>query len=151
MKAKLAVLSAAALFMTAPAFAHISIWPRDSMVGATEKYTLRVPNENKMPSTSVELDVPEGIVVETLAMPGNWKYELKKTGDKITGIVWQVNIPPAEFVELSFIARNPGATVKQVVWGIRQKFSDGHTEDMTKGADGKVRVPATTNMTPRPQ
>ena len=140
----------AALIPCVTAYAHISVWPRESMAGGIEKYTLRVPTEGKIPTTSVELDVPEGVVFEAVEMSGTWKHEFKRQGDKIIGVVWHVNIPPAELVELSFIVRNPGAAAKQIVWPMRQKFSDGHTEEMTKGADGNIRVPATVKLNPRP-
>jgi len=35
----------AMLLVAAPAFAHVGVAPRESKLGATETYTLRVPSE----------------------------------------------------------------------------------------------------------
>src|SRR5690349_14952981 len=87
--------------------AHISIWPRESSPGATEKYVVRIPSEGKVATTSVDLEVPEGVVVETMQSPAGFKYTVKRNGDTISAITWQVNVPPGEFIEVAFVARNP--------------------------------------------
>jgi uncharacterized protein YcnI len=116
--------------------AHITIAPAQSMAGGTEKYTLRVPTEGKVAT------------VEVVAMPNGWKHELKRQGDRITGIVWTLNIPPGEFVEFSFVARNPRDKA-EVVWQLRQRFADGTVSDWTKGPNG-VRSTSMTKLAPRP-
>lgn len=129
--------------------AHITIAPNQSMQGATEKYVLRVPTESKVATVGAELDVPEGIVVEAVAVPNGWKHELKRDANgRIVGIVWTMNIPPGEFAEFSFVARNPRDKV-EVVWGLRQRFADGKVEDFTKGPNG-IRPTAITKLAPRP-
>lgn len=128
--------------------AHITIAPAQSMAGATEKYTLRVPTEGKVATVAAEVDIPEGVIVEVVAMPNGWKHELKRQGDRITGIVWTLNIPPGEFVEFSFVARNPRDKA-EVVWQLRQRFADGTVSDWTKGPNG-VRSTSMTKLAPRP-
>jgi uncharacterized protein YcnI len=130
------------------AHAHITIAPTQSMAGATEKYTLRVPTEGKVATVAAEVDVPEGVIVETVGMPNGWKYELKRQGDRISGIVWTLNIPPGEFVEFSFVARNPRDKA-EVVWQLRQRFADGTVSDWTKGPNG-IRSTSMTKLAPRP-
>jgi uncharacterized protein YcnI len=142
--ASLLLVSAASL-----AYAHVTITPNQSMHGATEKYTVRVPTEGQVATIGAELDVPERVVVETVAVPNGWKYELKRDANKrITGIVWTMNVPPGEFVELAFVARNPRDRT-ELVWGLRQKFADGKVEDFTKGPNG-IRPTAVTKLNPRP-
>src|SRR5829696_4998905 len=129
--------------------AHITIAPNQSMQGATEKYVLRVPTESKVATVAAELDVPEGVIVEAVAVPNGWKYELKRDANgRIVGIVWVMNIPPGEFAEFSFVARNPRDKA-EVVWGLRQRFADGKVEDFTKGPNG-IRSTAMTKLAPRP-
>lgn len=128
--------------------AHITIAPTQSMAGATEKYTLRVPTEGKVATVAAEVDVPEGVIVETVGMPNGWKYELKRQGDRISGIVWTLTIPPGEFVEFSFVARNPRDKA-EVVWQLRQRFADGTVSDWTKGPNG-IRSTSMTKLAPRP-
>src|SRR5215216_5690489 len=103
-------VAAASLVLAIPtvASAHTTIWPRESMAGATEKYTVRVPSEGKLATIAAELEVPDGVVVEVVGSPAGWKYEVKRRDDgRIVAITWQMNIKPGEFSEFSFIARNP--------------------------------------------
>jgi uncharacterized protein YcnI len=131
------------------AFAHVSITPNQSLQGATEKYVVRVPTESQVATVGAELDVPEGVVVETVSVPNGWKYELKRNAsNRIVGIVWTMNVPPGEFVEFAFVARNPRDKT-ELVWGLRQRLADGRVEDFTKGPNG-TRPTAVTRLAPRP-
>jgi hypothetical protein len=73
--------------------------------------------------------------------------ELGRDG-RITGIVWTLSVPPGEFAEFAFIARNP-RDKSEIVWTLRQRFADGTVSDWTKGPNG-VRPTAVTKLTPRP-
>jgi uncharacterized protein YcnI len=143
-------LAAALAAMTAAAAeAHIVIAPNQSTQGATEKFTLRVPTEGTVATVAAEVDIPAGVVVETVAMPAGWKYELKRDADKrIIGIVWTMTIPPGEFAEFAFTGRLPREGT-QVVWTLRQKFADGTVSDWTKTPAGAIRPTAITKMAPR--
>jgi len=128
------------------AWAHISVVPRESTAGATEKYVVRAPTEGKLTSKSVVLEVPEGVTVEALAVPQGWKQEVKKEGERIVAITWLMDVKPGEFIEFSFVARNP-RDKDRLVWNVKQHFSDGSVQDMTNGANG-VRPSVVTKLTP---
>jgi len=132
----------------AVAHAHITIAPTQSMAGATEKYVLRVPSEGKVATVAAELEVPDGVSVEAVAVPNGWKHEIKRQGDRIVAITWTMNIPPGEFAEFAFVARNPRDET-QIVWTLRQRFADGTVSDWTKGPNG-IRPSAITKLAPRP-
>src|SRR5688500_8792888 len=89
------------------AAAHVTVWPRESAAGAYEKYTVRVPAEGAVATASVELQIPEGVAVVSMAAPAGFTYELKKAANRVVRIVWTMKINPGEFVELGFMARNP--------------------------------------------
>jgi uncharacterized protein YcnI len=146
--ARLSLSLALVALCASAAHAHITIAPTQSIAGATEKYTLRVPTEGKVATVAAEVDIPEGVIVEVVAMPNGWKHELKRQGDRITGIVWTLNIPPGEFVEFSFVARNPRDKA-EVIWQLRQRFADGTVSDWTKGPNG-IRSTSMTKLAPRP-
>src|SRR5215204_2682681 len=135
-----------AVMMSAVVQAHVSISPRQSAAGATEKYTVRVPTESKVMTIGAEMDVPDGVTIETVAAPAGWTYELKCAGDRVVGISWKMDIKPGEFAEFSFVARNP-RDKEQLVWGLRQKFADGTVQDFTKGPNG-IRPTAVVKLTP---
>ncbi len=142
-----AVLGAVlALLIPAVAHGHVSISPRQSTAGATEKYVVRVPTEGKVTTTGAELEVPAGVVVETLAIPAGWTYELKRQNDRIVAISWKMDIKPGEFAEFAFVARNPRDQTR-LVWTLRQRFADGTVTDWTTGPNG-TRPTAIVRLTP---
>ncbi len=59
-----------------------------------------------------------------------------------------MNIPPGEFAEFPFVARTPRDKA-EVVWTLRQRFSDGTVSDSTEGPNG-IRSTSMTKLTPRP-
>ena len=142
------MLSVALLLIPAVAQSHVSIWPRESQVGATEKYTVRVPTEGKITTVGADMEVPEGVVIETIAMPQGWKYEVKRQGERIVGISWTMDIKPGEFAEFGFVARNPRDR-NQLVWKLKQRFVDGTVTDWTTGPNG-TRPTAVVKLAPRP-
>ena len=127
-----------ALLIPASAYAHVSVAPRASKPGAEETYTVRVPTEKAVATTTVELEVPEGVTISKVADVESAKHEEKKTGDRITMITWTREIKPRESAEFSFIAKNP-ATGEKIVWKIHQRYADGTVSDW---------APATTLTTP---
>jgi uncharacterized protein YcnI len=141
-------VAAMAFVLSAVVQAHVSIWPRESSPGATEKYVLRIPSEGKVATTAVDIEIPDGVVVETLAAPAGWKYEVKRKDDRIVAITWQVNVKPGEFIEVAFVARNPRGEQTQIVWTLRQHFSDGTVSDWTKAPNGSTRPTAITKLVP---
>lgn len=146
--ARLCVVAAAVAVIPSVAHAHITIAPTQSMAGATEKYVLRVPSEGKVATVAAELEVPEGVIVEAVAVPNGWKHEIKRQGDRIVAITWTMSIPPGEFAEFAFVARNPRDKT-ELVWTLRQRFADGTVSDWTKGPNG-IRPTAVTKLAPRP-
>jgi uncharacterized protein YcnI len=89
---RIAAAVAMGMMGSAIAQAHITIAPNQSMAGATEKYVLRVPTEGKVATVAAELDIPEGVVVEVVGMPGV-KYEAKRNAEnRITNLVWTMNV-----------------------------------------------------------
>jgi uncharacterized protein YcnI len=135
-----------ALLIPIGALAHVSITPRESTAGATEKYVVRVPTEGTVATTSAELEVPDGVTIETLAIPAGWKYQVKRKDDRIVAITWQMDIKPGEFAEFAFVARNPRDKT-ELVWSLRQRFADGTVTDWTTGPTG-TRPTAVTKLAP---
>jgi uncharacterized protein YcnI len=118
------------------AAAHVTVWPRESSAGAWEKYVVRVPTEGKVATQSVELRVPEGVEVVSIGTPNAYTYEAKRTGSKITSIVWTMTIKPGEFAEFPFMARNP-KQAGEVRWEAIQRFADGTSTEWTGPARDK--------------
>lgn len=140
-------VSAALLLLAAPAWAHVTVSPRESRPGASERYTVRVPTEGKVSTVEVELEIPEGMTITPHAQMG-WTHTLKRTGDRVTSIVWAMEIKPGEFAEFVFIGRNP-KNGTAVVWKAHQRHADGTTVDWV-GEEGTRRPAAVTTLVASP-
>jgi uncharacterized protein YcnI len=140
-------LSTAALIvaMSAIADAHVGIGPKQSQANAAQTYTIRVPAEGTVPTTSLELEVPPGVEVISVHAPAGISYELKKEGARIVRIVWSMSLQPGAVAELSLMARNPGPG--QVFWKSHQHFADG-TVNHYDGPDKSRRPAITTTLVP---
>ena len=54
-----AVAATLTLLVPMVADAHVSISPRESTAGATEKYVVRIPTEGKVATVAADLEVPD--------------------------------------------------------------------------------------------
>ena len=141
-----AAVAAILVLVPAAVQAHVSITPRESTHGATEKYLIRIPTEGKVATTGAEIEFPAGVIVETIQAPMGWTYEVKRQDDRIVSMTIQADVKPGEFIEVGFVARNPRQG-SQIVWTLRQRFADGTVTDWTKGPTG-TRPTAVTKLTP---
>ena len=106
--------------------AHIMVSPPDSKAGATQRYELRVHNEGKVATTSVELAIPDGVTVTDVAKPAMGTFTTAKTGDRITSITWTVEVAPSKYLALPFTAKNPDGA-KSLQWNVKERLADGST------------------------
>ena len=106
------------------ASAHVTVWPRASNAGAHEKYTVRVPTEGTVATTSIELSIPNNVTFVSVGVAAGHTYELKKSEGRVIGIVWSMKVNPGEFAEFAFMVRNPKEG-KEIVWKATQRFADG--------------------------
>jgi uncharacterized protein YcnI len=137
-----------ALLVTAATLhAHVTVWPRQSQAGASERYTVRVPTEGKITTTAVELEVPADVTVTGVLAGSGFTCDARRDGERIVAITWTQDIKSGEVGEFVFFARNPKAT--QIAWKTRQKFADGSTADWT-GVVGDRRPASVTTLTSSP-
>ena len=112
---------------TGEAQAHVLVTPAQSARGAAETYVVTVPSERPVATTSVSLRVPAGEAVYQFGpLPPAWTYSLKEDSQgNVTEIDWSGgSIPPNQFAQFSFMARNPAAG-NQLAWEVTQTYADG--------------------------
>ena len=124
--------------------AHVTVWPQQSQAGAGERYTVRVPTEGQVATTSVELEIPADVTVSAVLVGGGYTYDVRREGNRIVAITWKLEIKPAETGEFVFFARNPKA--EQIAWKARQRFADGTSADWV-GVEGDRRPASVTRLT----
>ena len=126
------------------AWAHVTVRPRESSPGAEEGYTVRVPTEGAVTTTSVRLEIPDGVTVLEVDMVDGATFETERSGDRIVGITWKKEIKPKDASEFSFRARNPSGTA-ELTWRAHQHFADGTVTDWV-GPAGDRRPAAVTKI-----
>jgi uncharacterized protein YcnI len=124
--------------------AHVTVWPQESRPGAGERYTVRVPTEGKVTTTSIELEVPADVVVSGVLVGAGYTYEVRRENDRIVAVTWKQDIKPAEYGEFVFFARNPKAA-GQIAWKVHQRYADGTSADWV-GVEGDRRPASVTRL-----
>lgn len=132
-----------AVFAASSAGAHVTVWPQQSQAGAGERYTVRVPTEGQVSTTSVELEIPAGMTVSGVLVGGGFTYEVRREGNRIVAVTWKQEVRPGEVAEFVFFARNPKAG--QIVWKAHQRYADGTSADWV-GVEGDRRPAAITRL-----
>ena len=136
------VLAALSLAIPVTALAHVTVTPRASKPGAEEKYTVRVPTEKPVSTTSVDLEVPDGVTVSEVLAPEGATHTEKRQGDRIVAITWTMEIKPQQRAEFVFTAKNPASTTS-LTWKVHQRYSDGTVSDWTPATTlGETPAPA---------
>ena len=144
---RLAIALMTTLCVSEIAQAHVTVSPQESKAGASERYTVRVPTEGKVATTSVVLDVPDGVTVSGVLATGGWTQELKRdANNRIVAITWTLEIKPGEFGEFVFTARNPKEGA-QIIWKAHQKYADG-TSSAWVSEPGERSPAPITKLTP---
>ncbi len=118
--------------------AHIMVSPLQSKTGAIQTYELRVHNEAKVAATEIDLDIPDGVTVTDVAKPAAGTYTTKTSGDRITGITWQIDVQPGKYLALKFTAKNPeGAT--ELHWSMHEHLAGGSVVDWSDRPGAKEK------------
>ncbi len=130
-----------ALLSTTLAVAHIRIYPTESMHGAREKYTMRVPNEKQVACSKIEGEFPPELNVYDFEFKPGWKIEFKKDAKgKIIGATWTGTIQPYEFVEFGMLGLNPKEG-SNLTWKFIQYYDDGTKEEFTGPVGSRLPAP----------
>ena len=136
------VLAAALLVIPTISSAHVGVRPRESKPGAEERYTVRVPTEGAVTTTSVVLEIPDGVsVLEVLPAEGA-TFETRKNADRVVAITWKKEIKAKEVGEFVFRARNPESGT-EIQWKAHQHFADGSVTAWVEPAGSKRPGPVT--------
>ncbi len=123
--------------------AHTRILQTESIAGARERYTMRVPNEKQVDSTRIEGEFPAGLKVYAFEPRPGWTVELKKDKDgNIVGAVWTGAMKPYEFMEFGMLAINP-TSAGTMTWKFVQYYADGNKEEFTGPPGSRLPAPLT--------
>ena len=142
MQTRTLIAALALTLVASAAHAHVSVRPRESKPGATEKYIVRVPTEGKVATTSVEVDIPAGVSVEAVESADGVKSEMKREGGRLVSIIWTVTIDPGANREFTFTAKNPSEGT-EIAWRAHQRYADGTSSEWVGVAGSRQPAPVT--------
>ena len=129
----LAALAAALIPLTAGA--HVTVWPKQSDLGAREKYVVRAPNEKMVATVRIEAEFPPEVRVNQLEQAPGWTIEARRDGaGAIVGATWSGDLPPDQFAEFGLLATNPKVVPKMgmaLIWKVTQVYADGSKVEWT--------------------
>jgi uncharacterized protein YcnI len=126
--------------------AHVIVTPRESVAGAEQVYTVRVPTEGTVTTTSLELEIPAGLHVMEVAAGDGFTVDLKKENNRIAAITWKREIKPKEFALFTFTAHNPASGALQ--WKAHQYYADGSSRHWV-GDPGTKDPASVTKIVPK--
>jgi uncharacterized protein YcnI len=131
MKKLIASFSSLILFMmlfAGMASAHVTVFPKETIQGSYEKFTVRVPTEQNTPTIKVEVKIPETVEVSRTMPLSGWKSELTKDANgKVTSVIWTAvaeGLASTEFGEFSMQGKVDKAATA-IVWKAVQTYKDG--------------------------
>ena len=132
------------LAVAIPASAHVTVWPRESVEGAREKYEIRVPNEKQADTIRVELRFPGGLKVTSFEQKPGWSTEPLRDGSgAIVGARWTGRLPPMQFTEFAVLAVNP-PRAGELAWTALQLYADGTRVEWSGPAGSRTPAPRVT-------
>lgn len=137
----LSIICLMILATTGVAWAHVVVHPNEAPAGSYQRFDVSVPTEKDMPTTKVQVEVPEGITVTGVKPVPGWQSEFEKDGGVVKSITWsggQIN--PEEFQEFSFQARTP-EDVGEYSWSAYQTYEDGSVVEWTDEPDSEKPAP----------
>ena len=142
MRTSTLITTAAVTLIASVAHAHVSVRPRESKPGATEKYIVRVPTEGKVATTTLELEIPQGVTVQSVDPAEGAKADQKRENGRVAAITWTVTIEPGANREFTFTAQTPAAGT-ELVWKAHQRYADGSSSEWVGPAGTRQPAPVT--------
>jgi len=172
-----ALVAAAFIAVSTPAFAHVSFETAQATPNSTYKAVLRIPHGcGGQPTLKVRVRIPEGVVAVKPMPKAGWKLEIAKgsyvrayqvmgetVSEGVTDIVWTGSLDDAFYDEFVFQARftdayQPGATVYFPVVQECEKSTEEWVQVPAAGEDPHklaspapgVKIVAAANAAPAP-
>ena len=130
----------ATLLVSSSASAHVVVKPAEVVTAGFHSFTVGVPNEKEIPTTSVRLVIPEGLKYVTPVQKPGWAIDVEKEGEGeaavVKSIVWSGSVVNAGFRDdFAFSAQVP-AEATEIQWKAYQTYSDGTVVAWDKASTG---------------
>lgn len=122
--------------IAAPASAHVTVRPAEAVTAGYQTFTVNVPNERELPTTTVRVVIPRNIESATPTQKAGWVIATEKDGDKVSSITWSGGeIPDGTRDEFTFSAKLP-AEETDIQWKAYQTYADGTVVSWDQASEG---------------
>jgi uncharacterized protein YcnI len=141
----LAIAAAAGVVLVPGALAHSQVSPPVALKGHGQVFTLSVPTEEEdLTTTQVDLSVPDGFTVFSIAPTPGWKRTAttKGSGEEahVTSVKWTGgDVPTGEAAVFQFVASPESAADYR--FAVRQTYSDDSVVNWSGAADSDTPAP----------
>lgn len=134
------LVSIMVLTLTAATSAHVVVKPAEVVTAGFVTFTIGVPNEKTIPTTSVKLAIPEGLHHVSPTQKSGWEISTEKQGQgesaTIQSITWSGNTIGDGFRdEFTFSAQVPEKAT-ELQWKAYQTYADGTVVSWDKKDEG---------------
>jgi uncharacterized protein YcnI len=134
------LISIFALAFSSTASAHVVVKPAEVITAGFQTFTIGVPNEKDISTTSVKLTIPEGLKYVQPTQKAGWNIDIESegTGETATvkSITWSGNeVKPGFRDDFTFSGQVPEKTT-ELQWKAYQTYSDGTVVSWDKESSG---------------
>src|ERR687897_106768 len=127
----------AMLAVSAPAWAHVVVSPKEVTAGDYETLTVSVPTEKEIPTTEIRVEVPEGFLLSGVQPVPGWQHAFEEDGGVVMAVTFSGGeIRPREFQQFLVQAQAPEEP-GEYPWKAIQTYEDGSVVEWTGSPDSE--------------
>jgi uncharacterized protein YcnI len=118
-----------ALVFGASVSAHVVVKPAEAVAAGFQIFTIGVPNEKDIPTTSIKLVIPDGIKYVLPTQKEGWQIDIEKEDAgpdaPVRSITWSGNEIKAGFRDEFTFSGQVSEKATELQWRAYQTYSDG--------------------------
>lgn len=119
------IASVVTLALSGVAAAHVVVRPAEVATTTFQTFTVSVPNEKDITTTSVKVLVPAGVEHVTPTQKSGWNIDIESSDDVVSAITWSGGAIEKDLRdEFTFSAKTPEKQT-DLKWKAYQTYSDG--------------------------
>lgn len=131
------VASITTMMLSGVAAAHVTVTPNEVPTATFQIFTVNVPNEKDIPTTSVKVVIPKGVAHVTPTQKTGWNVAIDDSDDTVNAITWSGStIAKGLRDEFTFSAQTPDIQT-DIQWKAYQTYSDGSVVSWNKAEGSK--------------
>lgn len=122
------------------ASAHVVVKPAEVLTAGFQTFTIGVPNEKDIPTTSIKLMIPDGLKHVSPTQKAGWQIDVEKEGTgedaAVKSITWSGSAVEAGFRDDFTFSGQVPEKVTDLQWKAYQTYADGTLVSWDKASTG---------------